>query len=111
METTPQLQDAAKARALEAFRERFGLLKTEIGRLMVGQEDLIDFTLMAIVGGGHVLIEGLPGLGKTLLVKSIGEALRLSFKRVQFTPDTRPRYRTHRRCHVDVTAGGGATCP
>jgi len=76
--------------ALENFRERFGALKAQLHRRIVGQDDIIDFTLMAMVAGGHVLLEGVPGLGKTLLVRTIAEALELSFKRVQFTPDLMP---------------------
>jgi len=72
------------------FRETYGRLRAEIGRVMVGQEAIVDGTLAAILAGGHVLLEGVPGLGKTLLVRTLGEVLDLSFSRIQFTPDLMP---------------------
>ena len=65
-------------------------LRTELGRVMVGQHKLLDEVLLALVAGGHVLLEGVPGLGKTVLVKTIADATGLSFSRVQFTPDLMP---------------------
>lgn len=65
-------------------------LRTEVGRAMVGQTDVIDQALLALVASGHVLIEGLPGLGKTLLVRALAQALSLNHARVQFTPDLMP---------------------
>ncbi len=73
-----------------AFNETFSQVEAEVGRVIVGQKDIIRRTLSAIFAGGHVLLEGVPGLGKTLLVKSISRALGLSFKRIQFTPDLMP---------------------
>ncbi len=84
------LEDQQKEAALEEFRQGFQQLKSELGRLIVGHDEILGFTLMALVAGGHVLFEGVPGLGKTLIVKSIAGALDLSFKRVQFTPDLMP---------------------
>ncbi len=72
------------------FREAYARLRAEIGRVMVGQEAIVDGTLTAILAGGHVLLEGVPGLGKTLLVRTLGEVLDLSFSRIQFTPDLMP---------------------
>lgn len=72
------------------FREQFTRLRTEIGKVIVGQSEIVDGTLSAVVAGGHVLLEGVPGLGKTLLVRTLSEALDLSFNRVQFTPDLMP---------------------
>ena len=72
------------------FREQFGRLKAEIGKVIVGQTEIVDGTLLAICAGGHVLLEGVPGLGKTLLVRTLSDALDLSFNRVQFTPDLMP---------------------
>ncbi|MCS1408959.1 MAG: ATPase RavA [Verrucomicrobia subdivision 3 bacterium] len=72
------------------FRDSFARLKAEIGKVIVGQSAIVDGTLMAICAGGHVLLEGVPGLGKTLLVRTLSEALDLSFNRVQFTPDLMP---------------------
>ena len=65
-------------------------LETELARLIVGQKDLLRETIIALIAGGHVLLEGVPGLGKTVLVRSLGQALSLSFARIQFTPDLMP---------------------
>ena len=65
-------------------------LRTEIGRIIAGQEKLIDRLLMALITGGHVLIEGVPGLAKTLAVKTLSQALNADFSRIQFTPDLLP---------------------
>ncbi|MBI2988349.1 MAG: AAA family ATPase [Deltaproteobacteria bacterium] len=74
----------------EKFRELFSLLGTEVQKVIVGHADVIRKVLIAFLAGGHVLLEGVPGLGKTLLIKSLSRALGLSFKRVQFTPDLMP---------------------
>ncbi|HWK21610.1 MAG TPA: MoxR family ATPase [Ureibacillus sp.] len=65
-------------------------VKQEIGKFIVGQEESIQFTLYAILADGHALLEGLPGLGKTMLIRTISEVLDLSFSRIQFTPDLMP---------------------
>jgi MoxR-like ATPase len=65
-------------------------LETELARLFVGQKELVRDTVIALIAGGHVLLEGVPGLGKTVLVRSLGQVLRLSFARIQFTPDLMP---------------------
>ena len=75
---------------VRAFSDCFNRLKLEIGKVIVGQSEIVDGTLGAIFAGGHVLLEGVPGLGKTLLVRTLSEALDLSFNRVQFTPDLMP---------------------
>src|SRR5579875_2429662 len=72
------------------FREVFTRVEAEVGRVIVGHKGVIRKVLTALFCGGHVLIEGVPGLGKTLMVKTAAEALGLSFKRVQFTPDLMP---------------------
>ncbi|MEE9569011.1 MAG: AAA family ATPase [Candidatus Binatia bacterium] len=74
----------------EKFREIFSLLEREVKKVIVGHTDVICRVLIALFSGGHVLLEGVPGLGKTLLIKSLSRALGLSFKRVQFTPDLMP---------------------
>ncbi len=66
------------------------LLKKEIAKVIVGQQEAIDEILISLLAGGHCLLEGVPGLAKTLMVKTISEALEMSFKRVQFTPDLMP---------------------
>ena len=75
---------------LETFRLDFHKLRSEISRVIVGQTDILDDTLIALIGGGHVLLEGVPGLGKTLTVRTLASALQLDFRRIQFTPDLMP---------------------
>jgi MoxR-like ATPase len=75
---------------IEAFRESYTALRDELGRVIVGQDQVVDSTLIALFSGGHVLLEGVPGLGKTLLVRTLGQVLDLSFSRIQFTPDLMP---------------------
>ena len=72
------------------FRDVYDALRAEIGKVFVGQEAIVDGTLNALFANGHVLLEGVPGLGKTLLVKTLSQVLNLSFSRVQFTPDLMP---------------------
>ncbi|RME60225.1 MAG: AAA family ATPase [Candidatus Dadabacteria bacterium] len=72
------------------FSENFKNILKEIGKVIVGQDEVVRQTTAAIFAGGHALLEGVPGLGKTLLVKTIAEVLGLSFKRIQFTPDLMP---------------------
>jgi MoxR-like ATPase len=75
---------------IQSFRQTWESLRAEIGKVMVGHTDIVDGTLIAIFSGGHVLLEGVPGLGKTLLVRTLSEVLDLSFSRIQFTPDLMP---------------------
>ena len=75
---------------LEQFRNDFALLKSEISKVIVGQSQILDDTILALVAGGHVLLQGVPGLGKTLLVRTMADALDLDFSRIQFTPDLMP---------------------
>lgn len=77
-------------RAAQQFRDRFARLKGEIGKVIVGAEDIVDGVLTSLFGGGHCLLEGVPGLGKTMLVRTLSEALDLQFSRIQFTPDLMP---------------------
>ena len=85
---TPGLAEAAQA--VTRFRDDVGRLTREIGRRLVGQADTVEGVVAALLAGGHVLLEGVPGLGKTLLVKTLAQALDLTFARVQFTPDLMP---------------------
>jgi MoxR-like ATPase len=87
MKTTDE--QVIEARAAE-FREKFGSIRDEIGKVIVGQREVIDQVLIAFFAGGHCLLEGVPGLGKTLLVRTLSEALHLEFRRIQFTPDLMP---------------------
>lgn len=75
---------------IESFRDSYAALRAEIGKVMVGHEGIVEGTLIALFAGGHVLLEGVPGLGKTLLVRTLSEVLDLSFSRIQFTPDLMP---------------------
>ena len=75
---------------LAGFQEDFNALRHELAKVVVGQADVIEQVLIAAVAGGHVLIEGVPGLGKTLLVQTLADILQLRFSRIQFTPDLTP---------------------
>lgn len=65
-------------------------IKSEVGKVISGQEELIDYSIISLMAGGHVLLEGVPGLAKTLLVKALSKAVAIDFKRIQFTPDLMP---------------------
>ena len=86
-------------------RRTFDDLKNELGRVIVGHSELIEQVFIALVCGGHCLLEGVPGLGKTLMVRSLGEILNLSFSRVQFTPDLMPADITGTNMLTDDPAG------
>src|SRR4051794_10252888 len=75
---------------IEKLRAAHQLLRKEIGKVIVGQEEVLDQLLMAIFCRGHALLMGVPGLAKTLMVSTLAQALDLSFKRIQFTPDLMP---------------------
>ena len=75
---------------IRSFRETYAALREELGKVIVGQDAIVEATLTSLFAGGHVLLEGVPGLGKTLLVRTLGEVLDLSFSRIQFTPDLMP---------------------
>ena len=82
---TQQVEAAAKK-----FRDDYVRTKEQIKKAVVGHEEIIDGVLMCLFAGGHALLEGVPGLGKTLLIRSLSEALHLQFNRIQFTPDLMP---------------------
>src|SRR6185295_12305226 len=75
---------------IQSFRQTYGALRAEIGKVIVGHESIVEGTLISLLAGGHVLLEGVPGLGKTLLVRTLSDVLELSFNRIQFTPDLMP---------------------
>ena len=75
---------------IHSFRQTYKILRDEIGKVIVGHESIVEGTLIAMLSGGHVLLEGVPGLGKTLLVRTLSEVMDLSFNRIQFTPDLMP---------------------
>jgi len=76
--------------AAEDFRADYAAVRDQIGRVVVGQREIVDGVLTALFANGHVLLEGVPGIGKTLLVRTLAQTLHLSFGRVQFTPDLMP---------------------
>ena len=75
---------------VEAFVNSYGQLEREVHKVIVGHDEIVDQVLVALFAGGHVLLEGVPGLGKTLLVRTLAGCLDLSFSRIQFTPDLMP---------------------
>ncbi|MDR2768137.1 MAG: MoxR family ATPase [Treponema sp.] len=75
---------------VESAAEKLALVKSEIGKAFIGQEDLVDKLLITLIAGGHILVEGVPGLGKTLLVRAAARASGGDSRRVQFTPDLMP---------------------
>ena len=77
-------------RQCSEFRRMFESLCGEIGKVIVGHEDIVQSVLACMFCDGHVLLEGVPGLGKTLLVRTLSSALSLEFRRIQFTPDLLP---------------------
>ena len=85
METKAELE-----KAIAHFRDLFSAIEAQVSSVIVGQKEVLRLTLASIFAGGHVLLEGVPGLGKTLAVKSLSRALGLVFKRIQFTPDLMP---------------------
>lgn len=89
MNTFQQDESNTKER-VEKFKENFLRVKEEISKVIVGQQDIIEGVLLCLFANGHVLLEGLPGLGKTLMVRTMSDALDLSFSRIQFTPDLMP---------------------
>ncbi|MDG2022160.1 MAG: AAA family ATPase [Phycisphaerales bacterium] len=76
--------------AIEKFGSDYRRVREQIGRAVVGHEEIVDGVLTCLFAGGHALLEGVPGLGKTLLIRSLSEALHLQFNRIQFTPDLMP---------------------
>ena len=74
----------------ERFAELAQAIEREVGRYIVGQQQLVRQTLISLLAGSHALLEGVPGLGKTMLVRTMAEALELGFSRIQFTPDLMP---------------------
>src|SRR5438270_12265879 len=74
----------------EDFRAAYSRVKTEIAKVIVGHDEIVHGVLTCLFVGGHALLEGVPGLGKTLLVRTLAESLSLDFNRIQFTPDLMP---------------------
>ncbi len=85
---SPKEKDVEKL--CREFRKTFESLRTEVAKVIVGHDEIVDSVLICLFCGGHVLLEGVPGLGKTLLVRTLSSALSLEFRRIQFTPDLMP---------------------
>src|ERR1700710_2330101 len=76
--------------ALQLATQQLNRVREEIGKIIVGQHEVVDGVLICLVAGGHVLLEGVPGLGKTTLLRTLGRVLHLKYSRIQFTPDLMP---------------------
>ena len=81
------MDDAAR---IDALRDHYLAMRSEVGKIIVGQDAVIEEMMIALFSGGHVLLEGVPGLAKTLLISSLARVMDLSFNRIQFTPDLMP---------------------
>jgi MoxR-like ATPase len=89
MTQSPDLAPTQEQRVSD-FIAAFRGLRAEVGKIIVGHDEVIDHVLIALFAGGHALLEGVPGLGKTLLIRTLAECLDLTFSRIQFTPDLMP---------------------
>jgi MoxR-like ATPase len=76
--------------AVQQFVKKYNALRTEVAKVIVGQDEVVNQILISIFSGGHALLIGVPGLAKTLMVNTIAQTLGLNFKRIQFTPDLMP---------------------
>src|SRR3954470_6246801 len=75
---------------VETFQEQFKQVREQVSKVIVGYEEIIDAVIMSLLAGGHVLLEGVPGLGKTKLVSTLSDVMHLKFSRIQFTRDLMP---------------------
>lgn len=91
---------------VQSFQEDVQRMRDEIGRVIVGQGEIVDGVLFALIAGGHVLLEGVPGLGKTLLVRTLADVLHARFSRIQFTPDLMPADLIGTNVLVETPDGG-----
>jgi MoxR-like ATPase len=80
----------ASEQFLQTITEQIQLVRDEIGKVIVGHDDVVEGVVIALVSGGHVLLEGVPGLGKTTLLRTLGDTMHLDYSRIQFTPDLMP---------------------
>src|ERR1700731_2672999 len=86
-----EIENASDVREkVDAFRQKIDTLRAEIGKAIIGNREVVDGVLTCMLAGSHALLEGVPGLGKTMLVRTMAEALELQFSRIQFTPDMMP---------------------
>ena len=98
--------DEQLKRELDRFREDFSNLRREVGKVIVGQDRIVEGVLMGLISGGHILLEGVPGLGKTLLVRTLASVLHAKFSRIQFTPDLMPADIIGTNVMLDSQGGG-----
>jgi len=82
--------DTTVEQKIKSFKESIEKLRKEIGKVIVGNNEIVEGVILCLLASGHALLEGVPGLGKTLLVKTMSQALNISFSRIQFTPDLMP---------------------
>jgi MoxR-like ATPase len=104
---SPTMSPEQAAAAAERFRRDYAAVREQIGRAVVGNASIIDGVLVCLFTGGHALLEGVPGIGKTLLVRSLARAVRLDFGRIQFTPDLMPADITGTTVVREVEQAGG----
>ena len=103
----PSTLDPTQRLAPEAFAERAQAIEREVGRVIVGQRELVRQTLTGLLANSHVLLEGVPGLGKTMLVRTIADVIDCSFNRIQFTPGPDAgRHHRHEHPHRGGRAAG-----
>src|SRR5580658_3608194 len=105
-DTDPTTDGEALRAETDSFRRSIAMLREEIGKSIVGHRDVVDGVITCLLAGGHALLEGVPGLGKTMLVRTLSEALHLTFSRIQFTPDLMPADILGTTV-IDDTQGGG----
>jgi MoxR-like ATPase len=86
----PPVSSESQEQRVSEFVNAYQSLRAEVGKIIVGHNEVVSQVLIGLFAGGHVLLEGVPGLGKTLLIKTLAESLELSFSRIQFTPDLMP---------------------
>jgi MoxR-like ATPase len=94
--------------AAQSFRDDYAAVRQQIGRVVVGHDAIVDGVLTCLFTGGHALLEGVPGIGKTLLIRTLGKALSLDFARIQFTPDLMPADITGTTVVAEREGKGGA---
>src|SRR5205085_3836877 len=94
MASQPPVVDPQIHQLCEEFRRDYRSVQAEIAKAIVGHEEIVDGVLTCLFVGGHALLEGVPGLGKTALIRALAEALHLKFSRIQFTPDLRSEEHT-----------------
>ena len=87
---SPATKNKDDEKMAQALVEAYEKLKSQVQQVIVGQDDVLEQLLIAMLARGHCLLEGVPGLAKTLMVRSLAQAINLSFRRIQFTPDLMP---------------------